>query len=115
VSDITLDLSGVIALLLFLISAGVFGLVALISLILAVVMGSGKSKGLKGSKAFGFFIAAIPFVIINQIGFGGMFYTADSNSHNVNDILDKAACGWALIQPIIWIAAAVFFNRFRRR
>jgi hypothetical protein len=33
----------------------------------------------------------------------------------VNDILDKAACGWALIQPIIWIAAAVFFNRFRRR
>jgi len=115
VSDIGLDLSGVIALLVFMISSAIYGSVGLVSLIIAIVLGSAKEKGLRGSKAFGFFIAALPFAIINLIGFGGMFYTADSNSHNVNDILDKAACGWALIQPIIWIAAAVFFNRFRRR
>jgi len=114
-SDISLDLAGVIALLVFMISAAIFGFAALISLILAVAMGAGSEKGFFRTKAFGFFVVAVPFVILDLIGFAAMFYTADSNSHRTNDLLDTAACGWFVLQPIVWIIAAIILNRIRLR
>ena len=114
-SDISLDLAGVIALLVFMISAAIFGFAALISLIVALAMGAGKEKGIVRTKAFGFFAIAIPFVFLDLISFAAMFYTADSNSHRTNDLLDTAACGWFLLQPLIWVAAAIILNRIRLR
>jgi hypothetical protein len=114
-SDISFDLAGVIALLVFMISAGAFGLAALISVIVAIALGAGNEKGFFRTKAFGFFAAAVPLVLLDLIGFAVMFYTADSNSHRTNDLLDTVACVWFLLQPVIWIAAAIILNRIRLR
>jgi len=54
-------------------------------------------------------------VVLDLIGFAAMFYTADSNSHRTNDLLDAAACGWFGLQPIVWIVAAIILNRIRLR
>ena len=112
-SDITLDLSGVIALLAFIFAAAGFSLAAFISLIVAMAGSLSSEKGVRSSKAFGFFVTAIPFIVIDLIGVLALFYTVDSNSHDTNNFLDIAVSIWLLIQPVVWIAAAIMFNRAR--
>ena len=112
-SDITLDLSGVIALLAFIFSAAVFSLAAFISLVIAMAGSLSSEKGISGGKAFGFFLTAIPFIVIDVIGSLAMFYTVDSNSHDTNAFLDIAVGVWFLLQPIVWIASAIIYNRTR--
>src|SRR5260221_4237338 len=115
VSDMSIDLAGVIALLMFMFSGVAFGFAAGISLIVSVATGPGTGKKLVPTRAFGFFIAAIPLGLINLAGFLFMLYTADSNTHRLNDLLDDAACGWLLLQIAIWIIAAIVFNKVRLR
>lgn len=112
-SDISIDLSGVIALLIFMMSAAGFGFAALISLIVAIAGGAGSENGIVRTKAFGFFATAIAIGLVNLVGFTIMFYTVDSNSHDTNSILDISAGVWALLQLFVWIAAALRFNRVR--
>lgn len=110
-SDISIDLSGVIALLIFMMSAAGFGFAALIGLIIAI---AGRCEdGIVRTKAFGFFVTAIAIGLVNLVGFTIMFYTVDSNSHDTNSILDISAGVWALLQLFVWIAAALGFNRVR--
>ena len=92
-SDISLDLAGVIALLVFMISAAIFGFASLISLIIALALSAGNEKGFFRTKEVDFF-APDPFVSLDFIGFAAMFYIADSNSHRTNDLIDTAACGF---------------------
>ena len=114
-SDISIDLAGVIALLIFMFSAAGFGAAAGISLIVSVATGPGTGKKVTRTRAFGFFIAAIPLGLLNVAGFLFMFYTADSNARRLNDLLDDAALGWLLLQIAIWIIAAIVFNKIRLR
>ena len=112
-SDISLDLSGVIALLIFMFSAVSFGFAGLIALIIAIATGSGPDRRFVRTKAFGFFVTAAVFAVLNLVGFIVMMYTTDSNPHSLNSVLDTSACGWVILQPIVWIASAIVFNRIR--
>ncbi|MEP6849869.1 MAG: hypothetical protein ABI999_13515 [Acidobacteriota bacterium] len=114
-SDISLDLSGVIALLIFMFSAAGFGLAGLIALIIAIAIGSEPGRRIVRTKAFGFFIAAVVLALFDLVGFIVMMYTVDSNPHRINTLLDTAALGWLPLQLAIWVIGAILFNRIRLR
>ena len=114
-SDIMANLAGVIALLIFMFSGVAFGFAAVISFIVSIATGPGSGKKLVRTRGFGFFLAAIPLGLINLAGFLFMLYTADSNTYRLNELLDNAALGWLVLQILIWIAAAILFNKIRLR
>ncbi len=113
-SDIGINLSGIIALFVFLIAAAGLGLCGLISLIVALVKASKAGKPVKNQGAFAFFIAAVPLLILNLIAFGILFLIVDSNAHETNEFIDKAALfAWLPLQVIAWIVAGVIINKLK--
>jgi hypothetical protein len=114
-SDIALDLSGVIALLVFLISGVSLGFGGLVSLIVAFVRGSGTEQGVSRRKSFCFFLAALPLIFLNVLAFGVLLYFVDSNESETNDLLDKiTAYAWLPLQPVIWIVLGLVINQLRK-
>ena len=112
-SDIGLNLSGIIALLVFFGAAAGLALAGIASLLIAYVRG--EDSGFKKHGAFLFFLAALPLIAINLIEFGILVYSVDSNERETNEFLDKAAAYvWLPLQPIIWIILGIFLKRVRR-
>ena len=114
-SDIGINLSGVVALLILLASASVLGVFALVSGIVALVRGKGIKRGVISQPAFGFFSAAVALGIIDLIVFGILLFFVDSNQREINESIDKIAFyAWLPLQPIVWIASAVIFSKVRK-
>ena len=114
-SDIGLNLSGIIALFIFLVSAGGLGVCGLISLVIAFVKASKSRQRAKQQRAFAYFIAALPLIILNLIAFGILAYLVDSNASETNEFIDKAsAYMWLPLQPIIWIVFSMSINKLRK-
>ncbi|CAN5572407.1 hypothetical protein BH10ACI2_BH10ACI2_17860 [soil metagenome] len=114
-SDIGLDLSGIVALLLFLAIAAGLGICGLVSGIVALSRGKGARSGVVSQRAFGYFAAAGALGLINLILFGILLAFVDSISKEFNEILDKAALFvWLPLQPVVWIVSAIIFNKKRK-
>ena len=114
-SDIGLNLSGIIALFVFLIVAAGLGIGGLVSLLIAFIRGSGTGPGVTKHGAFAFFLAALPLIAVNLIAFGILVYIVDSNAHETNELLDKlAAYAWLPLQLIFWIVLGLILKRIRK-
>ena len=114
-SDIGLNLSCIIALFIFLVTAGGLGVCGLISLIIAFVKASRAQQRAKQQRAFAYFIAAVPLMLLNLIAFGILAYMVDSNANATNEFIDKAAAYvWLPLQPILWIVLGMSINKLKR-
>src|SRR5437868_2848802 len=114
-SDIGLNLSGVIALFVFLLAAGLLAIGGLISLIIAAVRASKSGRKTRQQGAFAFFIGALPLIVVNVIAFGILIYFVDSNERETNEFLDKvAAYVWLPLQVIVWIVSGIILKRVRK-
>jgi len=114
-SDIGLNLSGIIALFIFLVAAGGLGVCGLISLVIAIVKASKTRQRAKQQGSFAYFIAAVPLILLNLIAFGILAYLVDSNANATNEFIDKAtAYVWFPLQPFIWIVLGVSINKFKK-
>lgn len=114
-SDIGINLSGIIALFVFLAAAAGLGLFGLASLVVAFVNASKTGQPVKNHVAFAYFIAAVPLLIVNLIAFGILLLIVDSNAHESNESIDKAALFvWLPLQLISWIILGLFLKRIRK-
>ncbi|MEP6945044.1 MAG: hypothetical protein ABJA02_03945 [Acidobacteriota bacterium] len=113
-SDIGLNLSGLLALIVFAWSAIGLAILALISLAIAYLGRSGN-RGVRKHWAFGSFVSAAVLVILNLLALGAFAFLIDSMDQATNEVFDKIAIYvWAPLQLIIWIATAFLFNRSRK-
>lgn len=102
--------------IVFLASASSLGICTLVSGLIALYRASGSTRGVKAEPAFGFFAAAGVLGTLNLILFGILLYFVDSTAREINEVLDKAAFyAWLPLQPVIWIASAMIFNRSRKK
>ena len=114
-SDIGLNLSGIIALFVFLLAAGLLAIGGLVSLVVAAVKGSKSGQKTRQQGAFAFFLAGLPFIAVNLIAFGILVYFVDSNERETNEFLDRmAAYVWLPLQVIFWIGSGIILKRVRR-
>ena len=114
-SDIGLNLSGIIALFVFLIVSGAMALFGLVSLVFAFVKASKTGMPAKKQGAFAFFVAAVPLLVVNLLAFGILVYTVDSNARETNEFIDKAVLfAWLPLQPIIWIVGGMTINKLKK-
>ncbi len=114
-SDIMIDLSGIIALLVFFWSAAMFLVIGIVNVLIANFRGPKKSGGVKKHPAFGFFAVAVVLMVLNLAAFGLLAYFIDANVDTFNDKLDAFALYvWGPIQIVIWIAAALIYNKTRK-
>lgn len=114
-SDIAIDLSGFIALLVFFWSAIVWGICGGICALIAYFKGSAKKAAVRSHSAFGFFVAAVPLGIVNLIAFGLLAYFIDSIDSSVNGVFDMTALyAWAPLQPIIWVIAGFVIKKWQK-
>ena len=90
-SDIGLNLSGIIALFVFLLAASGLGVGGLICLAVAFFKASKNERGAKEQGGFAYLLASIPLLLLNLIAFGVLTYLVDSNSVETNEMLDKVA------------------------
>jgi hypothetical protein len=115
-SDIGLDLSGVIALIVFLASAAGLGICGLICGLVAIARGHGTSGGILAQPAFGYFAFAMALVVVNLIGFGVLLAVVDDIDKALGALFDSIALyAWLPVQPVLWLASAILFNRSRRK
>ena len=114
-SDIGIDLSGVIALFIFLLAAVAIGICGLISLIIAFVTASKNGRTVKAQRAFAYFWAAVPLVLLNLIVFGMLAILVDSNSRETNETIDRAAgYVWLPLQSVMWIGSGLILNKLKK-
>ena len=114
-SDIGINLSGIIALFVFLAASVVLLIGGIVSLIIAAAKASKAGKGTRHQGAFAFFLAALPLIAVNLIAFGILIYFVDSNERETNEFLDKAAAFvWLPLQFILWIVLGIFSRRVRK-
>jgi len=114
-SDVTIDLSGLIALLIFFWSAALFLVVGIVNVLIANFRGPKKTGGVKKHPAFGFFAVAVVLMVLNLVAFGLLAYFVDANVDTFNDKLDAFALyAWLPIQIVIWIAGALIYNKIRK-
>ena len=114
-SDIGINLSGIIALFVFLIVAAGLGIGGLVSLVIAFIRGSGTDAGVTKHGGFAFFLAALPLIAVNLIAFGILVYFVDSNAHETNELLDRvAAYAWLPLQLILWITLGILIRKIRK-
>ena len=111
-SDIGLNLSGVIALFVFLFAAVSLVVSGLICLIVASVKAGNKGETTRQQGAFTYFLASLPLVGLNLIFFGILFLIVDSASREQMELADKAAAYvWLPLQVFMWIAIGMAFRK----
>lgn len=76
-SDIGIDLSGIVALFIFLAAAAGLFICGLICGVVAIVRGRGTAGGIKAQPTFGFFALAALLVLVNLIAFGILLAVVD--------------------------------------
>lgn len=114
-SDITIDLSGIIALVVFFGSAAAFFVAGIISVLVANSRGRAKAGGVKKHSAYGFFATAAVLMVLNLAGFGVMWYLFAANVSGILALADDVALfGWIPLEIVIWVFASSIYNRFRR-
>ncbi len=114
-SDIGLNLSGIIALFVFLLAAAGLGLGGLVGLAVAFFKALKDGQTAKQQGAFAYFIASVPLILLNLIAFGILAYLVDSNAGETNEMIDKAAAYvWLPLQPITWIILGVVINKLKK-
>jgi hypothetical protein len=115
-SDIGLDLSGIVALLIFLATAATLGVCGLICGIVAFVRGHGTAGGVKTQPAFGYFALAAAMGLVNLIAFGVLLVLVDHIDKDLGARFDMLALYvWLPAQPVLWLASAVVFNKLRKK
>ena len=111
-SDIGLNLDGIIALLIFLVGAAVLGVGGILSLIIAFVTAAKRDQSIRKQGAFQYFLVTVPLVFLNLAAFGILLFFVDSNSDGTNQLADSIALyAWLPLQPIIWIAGGFILNK----
>ena len=114
-SDIDINLSGLIALFVFLTGAGLLAVGGSVSLIIAAVKASKSGRKTRQQGAFAFFLAALPLIVVNLIAFGILAYSVDSNERETNEFLDKsAAYAWLPLQFIFWVILGIFLKSLKK-
>jgi len=115
-SDIGLDLPGLIALCVFVLSAIILAICGVVSLIIAVFKGSKTWHGTKRSGAFGFFIAAVPLILLNAAAFGVLIAFVDSFGRETNEIIDNVAFfTWLPLMAVVWIILGLAIKKRRSK
>ena len=113
-SDIGINLDGVIAFFIFLAAAAALAVCGMVSLIVAFVRSSKNGRAVKREKAFRYFLAAIPIIFVNLATFGILLFFVDSNADETNKLADSLALYlWLPLQPLIWIVSGFTLNRLR--
>jgi len=111
-SDIDLKFYGLIALLVFLIAVGGLAFVGSIGFVVALIKASKSGQAIRKQKAFAFFLAAMPLVVLNLAAFGILTYFIDSNSDETNQMLDTVTVyAWLPLQFIIWLVGGFIGNK----
>jgi hypothetical protein len=115
-SDIGIDLSGLIALIVFLAAAAGLVICGLICGVVAIFRGRGTTGGIKAQPAFGFLVLAAILVKVNVIAFAIVLAVVDDVDKALTALLDNIALyAWLPVQPILWLGTAFLFNRSRRK
>lgn len=110
-----LDLSGLVAGIVFIGSAFALFIFGVISEIIALVRGGWTKAGFRSQGAFGFLVSAFVLGAIDLVFFGIFYLFGNFTSTNFREILDALAFyGWLPLQPVLWIAAAIIFNKRRK-
>jgi hypothetical protein len=115
-SDIGIDLSGLIALIVFLAAAAGLVICGLICGVVAVVRRRGTAGGIKAQPAFVYSVVAVLLVLVNLIAFAIVLAVVDDIDKSLAARLDNIAMfAWLPVQPIVWLGTAFLFNRSRRK
>ncbi len=110
-----LDLSGLIAFLVFFWSATTFFVAGIISVVVASTRGPSKTGGVKKHPAYGFFVVAAILMVLNLAGFGVLWYLIDADVKMSFETLDAfAVYVWMPLQFVIWVAASLIYNKSRK-
>ena len=115
-SDIGIDLSGIVALIVFLAAAAGLVICGIACGIIAFVRGRGTADGIKAQPAIGFFAVAVLLVLVNLIAFGILLAIVDDIDKGLGARFDNIALyAWLPVQPILFLVSATLFNRSRRK
>lgn len=110
-----LDLSGLMALVVFFWSALVFFVAGIICVLVANFRGPVKAGGVKKHAAFGYFAVAAILMVVNLAAFGTVWYLVDSGFDSAYAKLDEFAIYiWIPLEIVIWPVAAFIYNKFRK-
>lgn len=115
-SDIGIDLSGLIAMLVFLAAAVGLGICLVVFGLVAYGRGKGTSVGVTAQSAFGYFALAAVLCVVNLAAFVIMLVAIDRIDKDNGAFIDMIALyAWLPAQPIIWLVAVVLFNKLRKK
>lgn len=113
-SDISINLDGLVALLVFLLASAGLAVGGIVSLVIAFVLASKRDGPVRKQNAFAYFLASAPLLILNLAAFGILLFFVDSNPDEFNKLADRIVLyAWLPLQPVIWILAGMFLNKLK--
>jgi hypothetical protein len=104
-SDIGLNISGIIAMFVFAWSAGGSALFSFIGLMIASEGAAGTGfGGIKKQRTFSFSVTAAALMCLNILALAVLAYFVDSINDGINEMVDKFALyAWVPLQLVVWI------------
>ena len=114
-SDIDINLSGLLALVTFLLSAAGCAVTFFVCLVVAFVKASKAERSVGKQRVFAYVISAALLLVANLIAFSIFFGILDATNRDTKNVVDTLAMfAWAPLQPILWIATGMIVNKTRK-